>query len=571
MERQQQALGAWLADHPEFQLQEALVDPGLSASTGANRKRGALGRFIAAAQAGLVPPGSVLIVESLTRFSREEELDVVETLMSEFWSRGLGLAVCSHNNCTYSKELMRAEPHRMHMLWGSLSQARAEADERSRRSKGGARKRERLQNEGEKVAAATPWWIQRDPETKRVVRDANGSFTIDPISRVTIERAVELACDGMGTTLIAATLNEEKRPLPQTAGRRNQYTDKAGDRWSHGRVGYLLRHPALLGDLVRRDGRTIPGFYPPAISVERWHELRASIEARDKLRGSLRGGGQQVRNLFMGLSRCGICGGPMSFHDSSERARIGHPGYLACRPANRRESPTCGNSGYLNYAAAEAHQLTRLAAPIWQELLGNPEQDQEADELQRVVDALAHEQRSLETRLATAEERFQDLWVSGASELKQEMAEKAVASLREQLAVVKANHNKQTTALQLLLTKPSGTEAAAEMRRQVVEFWQRLRAGDMEPAARRLFNRWLRCRQPAIEFRFHPAGADGQPQIELVVGGESVNTMPLAPIGRKLASEYGLVNPAVLERLDGTAQVVDWDAGIGVDTKELEP
>jgi len=96
MERQEQALKQWLADHQEFELHDQLVHPGVSASTGANRKRGALSRFIAAAQAGQVPPVSVLIVESITRFSREEELEVIETLLSEFWKRQLGLAVVAH-------------------------------------------------------------------------------------------------------------------------------------------------------------------------------------------------------------------------------------------------------------------------------------------------------------------------------------------------------------------------------------------------------------------------------------------------------------------------------------------
>jgi hypothetical protein len=494
----------------------------------------------------------VLVVESITRFSREEELDVVETLMSEFWSRGLGLAVCSHN-CTYSKELMRAEPHRMHMLWGSLSQARQEADERSRRSLGGARKRERLQNDGEKIAAATPWWIQRDPETRRVVRDANGNFTIDPVAKATIERAVELAISGIGTTLIAATLNEEKRPLPQTAGRRNQYTDKAGETWSHGRVSYLLRHPALLGDLVRRDGTTVAGFYPPLLSVERWHELRASMEARDKLRGSLRGGGQKVNNIFMGLSRCAGCDGPLSFHDSSERARIDHPGYMACRAANRRANPTCINSGYLNYSHVEAHCLTRLMAPIWADLLGSSDQQQEASTLQERVNTLAHELRGLDAQLTRAEERLQELWISEASDVKQELAEKAVTQLRQRVAALQVEHEKANTELQLLLSKPTGAEAAAQLQAQVQEFWQRLRAGELDPAERRAFNRWLRTRIPAIEFRITVEPA----QVELVVGGESAGIEPLAPQARGAAALLGMVQPGtVIESDDGNTVIV---------------
>ena len=574
MERQQQALAAWLADHTEFQLQEALVDPGLSASTGANRKRGALGRFIAAAQAGHVPPGSVLVVESLTRFSREGELEVLETLMSEFWKRELGLAVCSHN-CIYSRELITGpEAHRMHLLWGGLSQARQEAAERSRRSQGAARKRERLQEEGAKVTAATPWWIQRDPETRRLVRDAAGNPLIDPIAKTTVLRAVELACGGMGSTLIAQTLSAEGRPLPQTAGRRNQYSDKAGDTWSHSRIAYLLRHRALLGDLVRRDGRTIPGFYPPVLSLEQWHELRGSIEARDKLRGSLRGGGQQVRNLFMGITRCGVCGGPFSFHDSSERARIGHPGYMACRSANRRSNPTCSNSGYLNYSHLEAHCLTRLMAPLWAELLGSEEQQQEVSELREQVNTQAHELRTLAAQLERDEARFQELWMSEASPLSQELAEKAVAKLRQRTAETKDEHDAAAVRLQLLAAKPTGAAAAADLKAKISVFWQRLDEGLLSPAERRSFNRWLRCHQAQIQFVIHPAkpGAHDH-EVELAVGGLSAGKEPLAPMARRMARAAGVPEPYAKDfsTSQGESGVIAWQEKLSPEELDTWP
>ena len=543
MERQEQALAQWLADHPEFELQEQLVDPGVSASTGANRKRGALSRFIAAAQAGQVPKGSVLVVESLTRFSREEELDVVETLMSEFWSRGLGLAVCAHN-CNYSRALLRAEPHRMHMLWGSLSQARAEADERSRRSKGGARRRERLQEEGEKVAAATPWWIQRDTETRRLKRDSQGNLLLDPVALTTINRAVELAIGGLGTTLIARQLDNEKRPLPPTARRRNQYRDAALEQWGHGRVSYMLRHPALIGDLVRRDGRTIAGFYPPVLSPGRWAELRASMGTRDKLRGTLRGGGQKTHNLFTGLTRCGMCGGPFSFHASSERSRIGHPGYMACRAANRRDSPTCSNSGYLNYLHVEDHLLTSLTASLWHQLLGDPHKGEEMQRLQQRFDGLGHQRRSLEVQLSHAEERMQELWLGEASDLKQEMAEAAVAQLRGRLSAVTVDHQRHSAELALAKARPTGEQAAAELKEKVMALWQQLDEGSLLPEGRRAFNRWIRTRRPSIEFRIcPPAGDGGQHHIELVLDGQFACLQPLAPGARRLALHHGIINP----------------------------
>lgn len=560
MERQEHALKQWLADHQEFELQDRLVDPGVSASTGANRKRGALSRFIAAAQAGQVPPGSVLIVESITRFSREEELEVIETLLSEFWKRQLGLAVVAHG-CIYSRELLRSEPHRMHMLWGSLSQARQEAEEKSRRSLGAARKRERLQEEGEKVAAATPWWIQRDPDNRNLVRDANDNFKVDPVSQATIWRAVELAISGMGTTLIAQALNEGKHPLPQTSGRRNQYRDAPLPHWDHSRVSYLLRHPALLGDLVRRDGRTIPGFYPPVLSVEQWGQLRAAMANRDKLKGGLRGGGQKVRNLFMGITRCAVCGGAFSFHDSSERARIGHPGYMACRPANRRMSPGCSNSGYISYQAVEDHCLTRLAVPIWAELLGDSDGDARINELQAQVDVLAHERRFLDAEWLRAKDHLKQSVRAGKPDPLIQAAEEVVADTWAELEAKRAEHDRLAGVLQLERAKPTGEQAAAELKAKVSTLWRQMDAGLVSPAERRAFNRWLRCHQPSIQFCVHPAQSGSSDRgIELVVNGVSVGIEPLAPIARRMARDRGVADPYAKDFITskGPSGVVAW-------------
>ena len=52
-------------------LDEKLRDEGISAYSGANRDKGALGGFLKKVEKGLIPTGSVLIVESLDRLSRE--------------------------------------------------------------------------------------------------------------------------------------------------------------------------------------------------------------------------------------------------------------------------------------------------------------------------------------------------------------------------------------------------------------------------------------------------------------------------------------------------------------------
>ena len=83
LQRQEEALKDWMRRHPDFRLAEELLDPGVSAYTGRNRTQGALGRFLEAARSGSIPKGSVLVVEDHRRFSRQEPLDALESLIRD--------------------------------------------------------------------------------------------------------------------------------------------------------------------------------------------------------------------------------------------------------------------------------------------------------------------------------------------------------------------------------------------------------------------------------------------------------------------------------------------------------
>src|SRR5262245_35717831 len=70
--RQAEWSAAWCAQH-KYQLDESLRwDKPVSAFRGANRNTGALAAFLEMVQVGRVAPGSVLLVESLDRLSREQ-------------------------------------------------------------------------------------------------------------------------------------------------------------------------------------------------------------------------------------------------------------------------------------------------------------------------------------------------------------------------------------------------------------------------------------------------------------------------------------------------------------------
>ncbi|CAK6692700.1 hypothetical protein ICNINCKA_01265 [Synechococcus sp. CBW1107] len=556
MDRQEAALAGWLAAHPEYVLQEALVDAGVSAGKGRNRTRGALARFIEGGRSGLVPPGSVLVVESLTRLSREAERSVLATLLHDFWAQGLAIAFAEGDGAVLSGELIDREPHRLYGLLGAISQARAEWLERSRRSSGAAAKARQRQDDGHRTAAPTPWWILRDAEG-RLVRDDTGALQLDPPAVAAITRAVDLAVAGMGSTMVAARLNAEGFPPPPTANRRSQY-GKAATVWTHGRVSTLFAHPALIGTLQRRNAEPIEGYYPPVVSAERWACLRSALEGRYRLRGHLRGGSQKCHNILQAVLRCSVCGGPMSFHAGSQRSRAGHPGYLSCREANRRQGSVCSNSGYVNYAEAEAHCLTRLQATQWESLLARPEDNRARHQLEGEVELLSTEQRRLQTQLTAALRRAESLWLEEASEERQATVERALARLREQLGLVDGSLAEASRQLAAARATPTGAEDAAELQDRVAAFWGSITTAT---AAERLaFNRWLLTRQPEVRFHLHPRPPGGGDRlVSLLVGGAHISFANLAGPARLLAKERGLIEPAVAVSEpgpDGTALVL---------------
>ena len=81
LERQTESARRWCAEKG-FVLDEslALSDLGVSAYAGDNASRGALAGFLAAAESGRTPRGSILLVESLDRLSRAAIPDAMSLL-----------------------------------------------------------------------------------------------------------------------------------------------------------------------------------------------------------------------------------------------------------------------------------------------------------------------------------------------------------------------------------------------------------------------------------------------------------------------------------------------------------
>ena len=488
MQRQEQALADWLAAHPDHVLQQALVDPGVSGS-GAHRRSGALGAFIRAAQAGTVPAGSVLIVESITRFSREVERQVLGVLLNDFWANDLGLALCGHDEI-YTAELIDSQPHRLHVLLALMQQSRAEWNERSKRSKGARAAARAKQESGIRVAGRVPWFILKDADN-RALRDEAGLFQLDPVAVETINMMVEMYQQGQGSQLIAVALNKAGRPTRSPRSKA----------WSSETVRKVLRDRSLVGEAVRAAGN-VPNYWPAVMSAATFEQLAAITAANDT--GSPRNRGSATQNLFATVGRCANCGGPVSVF----RGGNGTISYVTCRNAVRKIGD-CPHSRYVRQADWEAMGLAMLRSAQWDQLLARPGDNDTADQLKRELDEVISQHLEVGKQLELAQARADQAWLSEVSEERQATIERVLTTLREQLAGVSAHRQKLEQQLAALQAQPSSQDQAALLASRLQEYRSKL--DDLEQ--RRSFNKWLRTREPQIRLLLHPNS-----RVQLCVG-----------------------------------------------------
>lgn len=511
IQRQEQALAQWLAAHPTYQLQEALVDPGLSGS-GAHRQRGALGKFIAAAKAGNVPPGSVLIVESITRFSREAERKVMGTLLNDFWGNDLGLAICGHDEI-YTAELIDSQPHRLHVLLALMQQARAEWLEKSRRSKGARAAARAKQDAGIRTPGRAPFWIKRDA-SNRLLRDSNGLLQLNEHAE-TVRRMVDLHLSGLGGDLIARQLNAEGLP-----------TGTKAKEWIGESVRKVLRSPQITGTLVRAAGN-VENYFPAAISPATFAQVQQASAQRELGKGGVKGASPHALNLFMGISRCAHCGGPISCFKAGS-ASAGTRSYVSCR--NAVKAKTCPHRAYVPMTSWEPMGLALLTNAQWAALLLRPEDQAELHQLRQQVDQHASAHHTLNAELQRNEERAEQAWASGASEERQATIERLLKKQRTELEHLQQNLDTARQHLALAEARPSAVDQAELIQQRLAELLPQLESGD----ARVAFNRFLRQLNPKVKLLLHPSQ-----RIELVVGDHHNDIQPIDEGLARIALDQG--------------------------------
>ncbi len=363
LRRQTEAAESWAKDHGlALDNTLKLQDLGLSAFDGNHRDKGALGAFLKLVEGGQIPEGSVLLVESLDRLSREEITEALEQFLAIIRS-GIKIVTLSDNNREYTKETINANVGDLIVSLTIMSRAHEESKMKSIRMKAArAGERDQARNGGAKHGSKCPGWLRPIRDETEIVsattrqRPKILEYEKIPERAAVIERIFEMKLvDGWGSNRIASELN--KTPNIWKPNRKDPR--RKGDGWRGSYVRKILTNPETYGEFQQykiisvngdkkkkvrvAEGEPIPNYYPAVILEKTFFHVQALFKQNQGTGGET----GMARNIFQGLLRCGYCKGAVHYIDKGAPPKGGT--YLVCDRTRRAVEGSCGCKSGVRY------------------------------------------------------------------------------------------------------------------------------------------------------------------------------------------------------------------------------
>jgi DNA invertase Pin-like site-specific DNA recombinase len=202
----------------------------VSAYSGDNASRGALAGFLAAAESGRIPKGSILLVESLDRLSRAAIPEAVG-LLTSIVRAGVRVVSLIDGHEWNEKTIEDSTSFLLSVLL--FSRAHEESSTKAKRVSEQFQKKRKsgmpVVSYGHGPGWATP-------------KEDRSGWQVDTAKAEVVVRVFKLAAAGNGGIAIARKANQEGWPLPWRV-RKNTST-----RWEHTGVSRLLRDRRTLGE-----------------------------------------------------------------------------------------------------------------------------------------------------------------------------------------------------------------------------------------------------------------------------------------------------------------------------------
>lgn len=293
--RQSKYISDWLKHNPDYYLDESLrfQDLGISGFSGANAKSGAFGEFLAAVESGYIEPGSVLLVESLDRVSRQD-IDTAGEQLRKILRAGVEVVTLVDREW-YTKESLKDS---LSMIKAMLVMGRAHEEsaiKSSRLRSVWAAKRDKA-TDGKIMSKRCVAWLR--------VSEDYSHFEHIPDNVKAVQRVFQLRLEGLSHIKIAKQMNEEGFYTL------NQFKS-VQDGWSQSSVTELLSNRAVIGfkvpsrSMVVKGVAEIPGYYPSIITDEQFYAVQQLKHGSGRKPSSDK---PLLTNLFKGVMRCSECG-----------------------------------------------------------------------------------------------------------------------------------------------------------------------------------------------------------------------------------------------------------------------
>jgi len=286
-------------------LDESLRDVGVSAFEGKNATEGALKKFLELIEKGRIEKGSILILESLDRLSRQEVLKTL-SLFTDILSSGVEIVTLADNQ-HYTEKSINDVGQLMFSLI-SMSRAHEESAIKAKRGKAAWDNKRKLALEEKKpMTKQCPRWLTVSIDGKKFEKNTKRIAIIHDIFNRSIA--------GKGQRKIASELNTEGvEPFTMNGI------------WNYTYIKSVLENRALLGEFQPKHkgspvGEVITNYYPKVISEELFYQARAATSKRLSPSSAGRHG-KNFPHLFKGMCKCAHCNATFRFIKGNGTAHL---------------------------------------------------------------------------------------------------------------------------------------------------------------------------------------------------------------------------------------------------------
>ena len=274
-------------------------------------------------KAGKIEKGSVLLIESLDRLSRDNVADALSQFLSILRS-GIEIVTLTDNQC-YTEERINRDPGALFVSLGIMMRANEESEIKSKRISA-AWKNKRAQADEKPMTKLAPAWLTLSEDRKK--------FEIIEERAKVVRDIFHLCVNSFGIFRIAKHLNETNVPVFGT-----------GKIWYRSYIVKILTNRSVLGEFqphIRVDGKrqaqgeTIHNYYPAIVDQETFHLATAALRRRSTTQRGRKG--VHFTNILSGLAYCGACGSKMSLRNRGAGPK---GGLTLCCSAKKEGGVTC--------------------------------------------------------------------------------------------------------------------------------------------------------------------------------------------------------------------------------------